>query len=620
MPALARSLPALLTLLAGAALGYAYGTLRPAESRTMTTASIEAAPGSPPEARSGPRNEELHQLKAFLSRSTDREAILWLRLRWGEFTSEDYAAATTDVIALGIGRHEALFGELLEAWGQAAPREAIAFAEKQPKHLKKPALQAIIRGWSNSDPDALLAWYESQKGEYLIGKLKATITEALATVRPEAAFQLITEKNEESNHQSLYTLFASLAKASPQQALQFFERFDASEQQLYVNSFLAGWSSIAPDAAAAWVASQPKGSLREKGYQTLVMSLIWSSPREAAELAAKELTDPMISRNAAYMIAQVWGSSAPEEAERFFAQQPDSPLKKEVLRMIETQWASLHPVDYLNHAIEKGGFSQDAFLALNTAVHTLAQKDSKELQRWFTENRSEIPPDQLSRLITNSASTNPEGAAHLLTLIPEGAQADNSYRSVAMNWARQDIAAARQFLSTLPEGSARNQFQAALIGRLAETNLPEALREIEGVADAALQKTLLSSAAQQTKAPQDFARWLQSRPQDNKNAALYGEITQRWFRADPAATAAWIETLPAGAAQQKSIETYAVEMTGNDPKAAIEWAQRIDNAKSREATLTRIVSQWHRADEAAAADWVKESSLPEKVKKRYLKD
>lgn len=613
---------ALPALLVGAALGYSVAQVRqpgdeatsaPTSSRPDAAASMSAAATSSTD--SSTTSPKAHQFKSILSRHTDREALLWLRSRWGTFSSDDYKATASDILAVNSGRYEKLLEEVMECWGRVAPMAALAFIEARAEKQSHAWMRSVINGWALGDPDGLLAY---QKGGRLADEYKYAVVSALAATRPDAIFDTLGEPKQESDGRvrTLYTTFLyALAMEDPARAQQFFARLPETEQIDSIRFFVDGWSD--PEAALAWVSELPKGPLRENGFLSIVQALAMTSPREAAQLAIRELTSSNNASSAAYSLVRQWANADPAEAMRFIEESPDSQFKKKALEVIEREFATRAPLEYLDRLVERQDFSRTG--QLWNASQALFQKDPEAFEEWFVKNWRDIPAEQISQLLWAPNTQNPSMGVKLLALLPEGNHTDSAYQTAGSRWGQKDMEAARRFMETLPAGTAREHFQIGIITALAASDLPAALKEVEQITKPDQQSLLLINVANSSQHIADVATWLQSRPENKETIRLYERLTQQWANRDPKSAAAWVEKLPESAAKQESIKAYALQIATNEPQAAVEWAGRIRDEKERERTLNLIASRWQRVDKAAADAWIEKSPLPAKVKERYLK-
>jgi hypothetical protein len=99
-------------------------------------------------------------------------------------------------------------------------------------------------------------------------------------------------------------------------------------------------------------------------------------------------------------------------------------------------------------------------------------------------------------------------------------------------------------------------------------------------------------------------RMIAALPDAAMRAYVVNRLVETWARADPVATAAWLDALPA------SIDTALAQVTCHriwaelDAPAAIRHALAMEKTSARSDPLTVAISTWIRTDAAAASAWL----------------
>jgi hypothetical protein len=127
---------------------------------------------------------------------------------------------------------------------------------------------------------------------------------------------------------------------------------------------------------------------------------------------------------------------------------------------------------------------------------------------------------------------------------------------------------------------------AALAGQLARESGPQAIAFVEGL-------------------PAGEAR----------NEAETVAIRQ-WAREDAQAAGEWLVAQPQ--VSNDTLATYARQVVRQDPAAALEWAQAIDNPAQQLRTTIAVGQTWFREDPAAAGAWANASGLPPEAVEQVL--
>jgi hypothetical protein len=95
-----------------------------------------------------------------------------------------------------------------------------------------------------------------------------------------------------------------------------------------------------------------------------------------------------------------------------------------------------------------------------------------------------------------------------------------------------------------------------------------------------------------------------------------------WGLTDRQAALAWMAAQTAGepAPWVRSLFAHYAKLLAEDsPAEAIEWAERVEDDREREAALILVASMWRQQDEAASEAWLLQSSLSEEAREKARK-
>ena len=76
-----------------------------------------------------------------------------------------------------------------------------------------------------------------------------------------------------------------------------------------------------------------------------------------------------------------------------------------------------------------------------------------------------------------------------------------------------------------------------------------------------------------------------------------------------------------GEAYDPAVRALAGRLAGEDPAAAMSWGNVIESERGRGEMLWRVGREWIRKDKAAAAAWLSENEVPQRILEglaRYL--
>jgi hypothetical protein len=115
--------------------------------------------------------------------------------------------------------------------------------------------------------------------------------------------------------------------------------------------------------------------------------------------------------------------------------------------------------------------------------------------------------------------------------------------------------------------------------------------------------------------------WLATKPDGYERNLAVRMSWARWSRVDREEAMAWM----AGQAQGEPgswlrpiYPVYAQLLSEQSPSEAIRWASQIEEEKEREYVLISVARIWRTIDEAAASDWLRQSTLSEEAREQVL--
>jgi hypothetical protein len=116
--------------------------------------------------------------------------------------------------------------------------------------------------------------------------------------------------------------------------------------------------------------------------------------------------------------------------------------------------------------------------------------------------------------------------------------------------------------------------------------------------------------------------WLSRAPEGEDRENSLRVIFATWGVIDREAALGWMATQTAGepAPWARSLFAhYAKLLAPDSPAKAIEWAERVEDDREREAALILVASIWRQQDEAASEAWLLQSSLSEEAREKARK-
>jgi hypothetical protein len=174
-------------------------------------------------------------------------------------------------------------------------------------------------------------------------------------------------------------------------------------------------------------------------------------------------------------------------------------------------------------------------------------------------------------------------------------------------WVRANHTEALEWLSRIPPSTLRDRLAGNAAGYLVgqgETDLALGLfKAFPGPESTALVQSLAS--AQASRDPAAAAAWLDSVPSDISSGKAAAAVAERWFEKDPAGAAQWVERLPAGERREQALGAYAKAAADRNPAAAAEWAAAISDPELRSQAAQKVFGAMIGDDPVVARNWLR---------------
>ncbi len=204
----------------------------------------------------------------------------------------------------------------------------------------------------------------------------------------------------------------------------------------------------------------------------------------------------------------------------------------------------------------------------------------------------------------------------------EGSDTENWPMAVIVNEiAEQSPDWALQLAESQPRSQARGAMIGAMIsGLLAQKSQAEVRDQILALNDESLRNgmlvTLVSRVARDD--PAGTATWVQTLPAGEGRERAMTELINRWSDQDLAGAAAFLNQYPPSPETDGARQRLAETAVRNDPQSAIAWAGSITREDQRFEALSSVVRRWFRSDADAARAWLHNSELAPEARARLL--
>jgi hypothetical protein len=211
-----------------------------------------------------------------------------------------------------------------------------------------------------------------------------------------------------------------------------------------------------------------------------------------------------------------------------------------------------------------------------------------------------------------------------------------------------------EYIESRPAGLQRQRYTNLLTIELMKQSPDAVVRWVESIEDAApgAYKAIAFQKAVNVLASSDPAfasSWFETHIGQAYVEGAPAVIGRRWLEIDPEAAFEWLTSLPRGAYDKDVKSTlriwlnqapedaqawvrdaspaagldplveFMISRAQDDPRAALDWSQRIHDPATRQRTVLLLGRKWLRRDPDAAKHWIEESGLSQQMKSSLLK-
>ncbi|MBK1828934.1 hypothetical protein [Haloferula rosea] len=248
--------------------------------------------------------------------------------------------------------HDALF-LLADEWAAIAPQEAVGYLGRlEVGGSRNPYLFSALSQWAGQDPEAALAWLNSNRDDREQGReyLTAALIRGAATADPDFALKLLLE-----------------APDSPEKlgSVEFLTRV---------------WLQGGLDAAVAGLDRLPmnEAGIRERAIQQIARR---ADDRSAVAAWAVGLPDSRERMMAVSAVAARWSQQDPAEAAAWVDGLASAPIRSDAYGEIGTRWARRDPLAAADWLSEQDGSAEHDLAARGVAWSTVGVVPDKAFEQ-----------------------------------------------------------------------------------------------------------------------------------------------------------------------------------------------------------------------------------------------
>jgi hypothetical protein len=265
---------------------------------------------------------------------------------------------------------------------------------------------------------------------------------------------------------------------------------------------------------------------------------------------------------------------------------PNYEAKTKLRSLFLSRWAEIDPKAAIAvaEATSGGENRKEGMLAV---AKGWAESDLNSAVSWVRNLPvSQIRNTMLQSIVTTLAESDPQKAAAMSLELPGRFQIFAA-QQVAEKWAQADPDSALAWVRSLPAGGAQTRALTAASKAFAEAN-PQSAADLVDLLPRSNRAQFLDNIAH-SWAENDLSTaiaWAQRLEGKDQEIALRG-VCERWSQTDPKAAATFMER-----SQPALLYSLGVNWGANDPNAALEWADQLNDKKTRTEMYNAVTSGW----------------------------
>ncbi len=224
----------------------------------------------------------------------------------------------------------------------------------------------------------------------------------------------------------------------------------------------------------------------------------------------------------------------------------------------------------------------------------------------------------MTSVVAEVAKTDPRKAAEML-LSMDSADKGGAYQAVAAQYGALDFGAADAWVGTLPAAE-QAEALAAAIGGLSNTNPELAVQQLQrmeaGEAKDQLIYDITGDLAR--KDPAVAAAFVKAQDGEDAQRMAMREFMPAWTNTNPAAALTYVNSFPPGPVRDSAAQPYVWSNNTSPPSELVEVARSISGEDERNRAQSVAYMRWMREDAEGAKAAMEASDLSEETKTRIL--
>jgi hypothetical protein len=465
------------------------------------------------------------------------------------------------------------------------------------KKLNPRAQASALSTWAEHDPDAALRTLFTREGLKVAGGLDKELLRRLAEHDPDKVLQMLRSAPPAGMERGWTALVGAMTKRDPALALSTLESAPFSMRASAMFGLVSELAEKDPQAAFEWMKTLSP-DLRRLVPVSVIYSK-WGDRDPAAAVTARETKDKE-GLNGDWSLTHKWAEKDPEgalkwsfERENFYSVSEGifALLEKDPRRVpsILDEVSDPQRIPTLNRIA--AAWSTKDFPAVLAWARTLTKPGEKEAAFSNMVSAANQLPEAERRAFISEAGVNSAAGFQTLWSLDRG-EAIRNFES--MSAPQQKEVWAKVSESLIQESPA------ALAGMIDMMRKNDPAQKAVTANDRSDSLPRMISAWAQYD-PAAAAAWVNTLPEGNAQTWAANNLVSSWSRNDLESAASWTRALPAGPAKDNALTQLAgATLAAGDPSVSLKWSASIKDADIRTDSLTRNFATWFAADPSTA--------------------
>jgi hypothetical protein len=390
------------------------------------------------------------------------ERLAYLNAVAGAWVAQDPERAFAKVTELPAEwQRSELLQSVIDSIAGRDPRLAIRLAETQGAIVSGSLIERIATQWSRQNPSEAGRWVESlprtDQGRYAY-----RVAEAYVAQKPSEALAWGLRLAGSPQRFLWSAMLGEMAKYDPDQALQIAQAAESPAQRAQaMGKVLAAIAQTDPSRAMAQLMKLPSGEMRTNILSEVAQSVAALTPTAALDWL-NDIDDKSVQLEAAQSLSWSLARRNVEAA---------ADLIDRVPKEARPQWINAVALAYAELDVERGRqwvrrYGSESSQTAVQFARTVALRNPEAALQLVDDVTDDRERDRLLvGVLGPLAGHSPAVAARWAEKVTDEEMRMRSIGEVAAIWAQYDLPAARKWIGSLEDGSAKDQALTSLVQR-----------------------------------------------------------------------------------------------------------------------------------------------------------